>query len=107
MPLDITGSTTSGGAITSFTRGVKSAASAAAGVPGGGGTFAESLGKLVENVETSAADANQAVASMVDSNGDVHEAMIALQRAEMTLELTVQVRNKLVQAYNDIMRMPI
>jgi flagellar hook-basal body complex protein FliE len=37
----------------------------------------------------------------------VHEAMIALQRAEMTLQLTVQVRNKLMQAYQEIMRMPV
>jgi flagellar hook-basal body complex protein FliE len=37
----------------------------------------------------------------------VHDAMIALQRAEMTLQLTVQIRNKLVNAYQDIMRMPI
>ena len=44
---------------------------------------------------------------MVDKTGDVHDAMIALQRAEMALQLTVQIRNKLVQAYQDIMRMPI
>ncbi len=44
---------------------------------------------------------------MVDKTGDVHDAMIALQRAEMSLELTVQIRNKFVQAYQDIMRMPI
>jgi flagellar hook-basal body complex protein FliE len=44
---------------------------------------------------------------MLDQSGDVHDAMIALQRAEMTLELTVQIRNKLVQAYQDIMRMPV
>lgn len=44
---------------------------------------------------------------MIDKTGDVHDAMIALQRAEMTLQMTVQIRNKLVQAYNDIMRMPI
>ena len=44
---------------------------------------------------------------MLKGTGDVHEAMIALQRAELTLQLTVHVRNKLVQAYQDIMRMPI
>ena len=44
---------------------------------------------------------------MVENNGEVHDAMIALQRAEMSLQLTVQIRNKLVQAYQDIMRMPI
>ncbi len=40
-------------------------------------------------------------------SGDVHDAMIALQRADLTLQLTVQVRNKLVQAYQEIMRMPV
>ncbi len=44
---------------------------------------------------------------MLDGSGDVHEAMIALQRAEMTFQLTMQVRNKLVQAYQEIMRMPV
>ena len=44
---------------------------------------------------------------MVAGSGDVHTAMIALQRAEMTLQLTVQVKNKLVQAYQDVMRMTI
>ena len=33
--------------------------------------------------------------------------MIALQQADMTFQFSVQVRNKLVQAYQDIMRMPV
>ena len=49
----------------------------------------------------------QLVNNMVNGSGDVHSAMIALQRAETMLELTVQVRNKLVQAYQDVMRMPM
>ena len=51
--------------------------------------------------------ANTAVGQMLDGTGDVHEAMIALQQADMMLQLTVQVRNKLVQAYQDIMRLPV
>jgi flagellar hook-basal body complex protein FliE len=70
-------------------------------------SFGQSLMSLVENVEKSGADANTAVSNMLDKTGEVHEAMIALQRAEMTLQLTVQIRNKLVQAYQDIMRMPV
>jgi flagellar hook-basal body complex protein FliE len=75
----------------------------------GGATegFAESLGRLVSSVESSGADANQAVGAMLDGTGDVHDAMIALQRADMALQFTVQVRNKLVTAYQEIMRMPI
>ena len=78
----------------------------AAGAAASGG-FAGQLESLIEGVEEASAEANDAVAGMVEKNVDVHDAMIALQRAEMTLQLTVQIRNKLVNAYNDIMRMPI
>jgi flagellar hook-basal body complex protein FliE len=74
---------------------------------GASGSFGDSLAKLVNSVETSDQAANTAVQGMIDGTGDVHDAMIALQRAELTLQLTVQVRNKLVQAYQDIMRMPV
>lgn len=83
------------------------AAKPAAAAAADGQSFGESLMSLVESVEQSGADANRAVADMLDKSGDVHDAMIALQRAEMTLQLTVQIRNKLVNAYQDIMRMPI
>jgi len=69
--------------------------------------FGESLNKMLAAVDQTTNNANTAVADMIGGSGDVHTAMIALQRAEMTLELTVQVRNKLVQAYQDVMRMPI
>jgi len=84
--------------------------------PGGGaaapssessGTFMDALKGLLENTDKSADQANTAVDGMLNKSVDVHDAMIALQRAEMTLQLTVQIRNKLVQAYQDIMRMPV
>lgn len=81
--------------------------SAAATATGDVGGFSEALNGLLASVDESAGNANTAVANMVDGTGDVHEAMIALQRAETTLQLTVQIRNKLVQAYQDVMRMPI
>jgi flagellar hook-basal body complex protein FliE len=76
---------------------------AAAAAPG----FADALGQLITSTESSAAGANDAIARMLQGSGDVHDAMIAMQKAEMTLQLTVQVRNKLVQAYQEIMRMSI
>lgn len=82
--------------------------SAAGAVSGAGdSTFGDSLSALLSSVEATAGDANQAVAAMADGTGDVHTAMLALQRAEVSMQLTVQVRNKLVQAYQDLMRMPI
>src|SRR5690349_13481823 len=35
---------------------------------------------------------------------DVHEAMLAMQKASMAFQFTVQVRNKIVEAYQEIMR---
>jgi flagellar hook-basal body complex protein FliE len=100
MPLEISGTQRAGGLR-------PAGAGAAAKAAGAGDGFAESLGRLIEGVEDTTADANTAVTNMLDKSGEVHEAMIALQRAEMTLQFTVQIRNKLVQAYQDIMRMPI
>jgi flagellar hook-basal body complex protein FliE len=80
---------------------------APSGTEDSGTAFADSLGKLLSNTNEADGTANSAVGRMLDGTGDVHEAMIALQQADMMLQLTVQVRNKLVQAYQDIMRMPL
>ena len=69
--------------------------------------FGESLESMLKAVETSGAEANDAVTRMMSGQGDVHSALIAMQHADTTFQLTVQVRNKLVQAYQDVMRMPI
>ena len=82
-----------------------STATPAGGEPAAG--FGDALGKLIDGVQGSSAEANQAVGRMLDGTGDVHEAMIALQRADVMLQLTVQIRNKLVQAYQDVMRMSV
>ncbi len=73
----------------------------------GGSGFGDALANMINSADQSSTAANGAVEQMLNGTGDVHDAMIALQRAELTLQLTVQVRNKLVQAYQDIMRMPI
>jgi flagellar hook-basal body complex protein FliE len=70
----------------------QSAAKPARGVEG----FADALDGLLQSVDSSAGQANKAVANMIEGTGDVHDAMIALQRAQTTLELTIQLRNKLV-----------
>ena len=69
--------------------------------------FGDALKNAVNAVEATAGDANQAIGRMLDGTGDVHEAVIALQKADTTLQLTVLISNKIVQAYQDIMRMSI
>jgi flagellar hook-basal body complex protein FliE len=94
------------GAVTSVTpAGAGAAKTLKAG--NAGSSFADTLGNLVKSVEKTTDEANAASSNMLDKTGDVHEAMIALQRAEMTFQLTVQIRNKLMSAYSEIMRMPI
>lgn len=69
--------------------------------------FGAALKDLINAVNESSGEANAKVGQMLDGTGDVHEAMLALQRADTTFQLTVQVRNKLVQAYQDVMRMSV
>lgn len=71
------------------------------------GGFGDALKSLLQTMDGTTGAANDAVSKMIGGTGDVHDAMIALQRAEMTMQLTVQIRNKLVAAYHDVMRMPI
>jgi flagellar hook-basal body complex protein FliE len=77
------------------------------GESGNGLDFGATLNRLVSAVESSNADANQKTLGMVDGTIDVHDAMIALQRADLTFQMTVQIRNKLVNAYQEMMRMPV
>jgi flagellar hook-basal body complex protein FliE len=91
------------GAGGALANGVKTAVSGGADAS----SFAEKLGQLVESVEETSADANTKLTGMMDKTVDVHEAMLALTKAEQTFQLTVQIRNKLVNAYQEIMRMPV
>jgi flagellar hook-basal body complex protein FliE len=100
--LDSLANTTSGAGATAGAAGVGSLGDNANGLD-----FGATLNKMMSAVESSNAQANQATIGMVDGSVDVHDAMIALQRADMTFQLTMQIRNKLVNAYQDIMRMPV
>jgi flagellar hook-basal body complex protein FliE len=71
------------------------------------GSFADALARVVDAAKAASGAANESILRMLDKSGDVHDAMIALNRAELSLQFTVQVRNKLVQAYQEIMRMSI
>ena len=78
-----------------------SSAAAAAGVP-----FAGMLQTMIQ--QTSALDqkASQAVTGLLNGSGvEIHDAMIATQKADMAFELALQVRNKAVGAYQQMMGM--
>ena len=59
-------------------------------------------------VESSQQNAKSAAMDLLaGGKGDVHSVALASQRAELSLELFQQVRNKFVSAYQEIMKMPM
>lgn len=75
----------------------------------GAPSFADMLGNAVNKVsETqSAATALATAFEMGTSKVDLSDVMIASQKASVSFQAMTQVRNKLVQAYQDIMQMPV
>lgn len=72
------------------------------------GNFASAVGNALDQLAT--ADTNAADAARAAATGDVAsvgEFMVAATEAQLTAELTVAVRNRAVEAFNDIMRMQI
>ena len=71
--------------------------------------FGNLLTKAIDNVNQLQMDSGRAAASIESGDGGVSlvKAMIASQKANVAFQATVQVRNKVVSAYQDIMNMPI
>jgi len=79
---------------------------AAAGEPGAA-NFGEMLETLVQDaVQTGKASEAQAMAA-VTGETEMIDVVTAITAAEMTLETVVAVRDKVIEAYDKIMRMPI
>jgi flagellar hook-basal body complex protein FliE len=73
---------------------------------GGQSDFFDTLQGAVDQVEQLHVDAQGKVAGMLDgSGGDVHSAMIAVEKAGLAFEMMVQVRNKIVAAYQTVSQM--
>ena len=81
---------------------------AAGGVQGTGKGFGDMVSKAIDNVQQTQATADDlATKAATGDLTDVHDYMLAATQASVTTELTVAVRNKAVEAFNDIMRMQI
>ena len=71
-----------------------------------GAPFAALLSDAVNDVNQLEDQAQKAIAGLMTGSGvDVHQAMIATQKASMAFELSLAVRNKAVQAYQQVMSM--
>jgi len=69
--------------------------------------FTETLRGAMDQVQQLQAAADNKVAGLLDGSGmDVHSAMIAVEKADLSFQLMMQVRNKIVDAYQQISQMP-
>ena len=81
--------------------------SSAAGAAGGDkNDFVRTLDGVMNQVDDASGDAQTKVREMLQGNGqDLHTAMIAVEKADLSFQLMMQVRNKIIQAYQTISQM--
>ena len=74
----------------------------------GGAEFQGVLKDAIASINDIQQGANQAVEALATGQSqNIHQAMIALQQADISFQLMMQIRNKLVTAYEEIQRMQI
>ncbi len=69
--------------------------------------FGDMLKGVVEGMASSGVNAEQQAASAVSGSADVVDVVTAVAEAEATLQTVVAVRDKVLIAYQEIMKMPI
>ena len=96
--------------ITSVTTGIPTVPSpatpAGSSSTQGDGGFFTSLTNAIDQVEQVHTDAQQQISDLLQGNRqDVHNVMIAVEKADVAFQLMMQVRNKIVSAYQEIERL--
>lgn len=78
----------------------------AAAAPHAAAPFQSVMQSMVQQTDELSAKAQQAVSGLLSGQGvEVHDALIATQKADLAFELALQVRNKAVGAYQQMMTM--
>ncbi|MCA5895136.1 flagellar hook-basal body complex protein FliE [Isoptericola sp. NEAU-Y5] len=91
---------------TGYLSAAESSVAPSSASPTGASDFAQVLGSAVDGTQQLQGTANElAIAAVTGDLKNVHEATLAATRAQTTLELVATVRNKAVDAFNEIMRM--
>src|SRR5918911_863524 len=76
--------------------------------PASKGDFAAHLKGALGEVNDLQQKADQAIQQLVgEGKGDLQETMIALEKADVSFRLMMQIRNKVLEAYQEIMRMQV
>jgi flagellar hook-basal body complex protein FliE len=74
--------------------------------PSSGEDFQNVLASAIGEVQGSATNASQSVENFLKGDGDdLHSTILSVQRAGLEFDMLMQVRNKVVTAYQEVMRM--
>jgi flagellar hook-basal body complex protein FliE len=80
----------------------------AGGKEGGAKSFGNVLKDIMQDINKLQVNADEAIAKVqLDNTGSIHEAMIALEKADLSFRTMMQVRNKILDAYQEVMRMSV
>jgi len=78
------------------------------GAPEEGTRFGALLKDAISTVNDLSKQSNREVEKIITGEtDDLHTAVIAMQRADVSFQMMMQVRNKIVQAYQEVLRMPV
>lgn len=69
--------------------------------------FAQRIKAAVEDVNSKQHIADDSIEKVIQGEMGIHEGMMAIGRAETSLKILAQVRNKIMNAYNEVMRMQV
>ena len=76
--------------------------------PSSGGNFHSLFEEAVRRVDDYQKDAAQSIDKLMSGESqEVHQTILSAQRAELSMEFFLQMKNKAVQAYQEIMRMQL
>ncbi len=71
-------------------------------------SFGDTIGNFLDAVNTAQMDAKDSVAEIVTGESEnLHEAMAKVEEAKISFELMLEIRNKLLQSFQEIQRMQV
>jgi flagellar hook-basal body complex protein FliE len=70
----------------------------------GGASFGKLLTEAIQQVNDVETASQGELQKYLSNESDLHSVMIALEKADLSFQMMMQVRNKIVQAYQEVMR---
>jgi flagellar hook-basal body complex protein FliE len=100
-------STLSTSAVLQAYQSIDSGATATPSDEAAGDAFSSMLSRALDGAITTGQQADAQSAQAISGHGDLTQVVTAVSQAELALQTTVAIRDRVLQAYQDIIKMPI